>query len=158
MPADRQTSSPTIEAKVGMVERGWLLLVLLLILGCAGSGVCWVIATKRQFAAATQTDPTLGSQRGFLEALSASMASSVTVVCDARGTLTADVSRDCLLTATSCVGSILVGLDVHGQGFTGAIPEIAPDAIPAHLRSLDVSGNRLSGSIPTTIGRLANLT
>ena len=85
------------------------------------------------------------------------MASNLTTACDATGTLTADASLDCHLSHAQCIDDDLVGLSLRGQGFHGDLSWMASAAIPPHLRSLDLSGNRLSGTIPLTIARLSSL-
>ena len=49
----------------------------------------------------------------------------------------------------------VVGLDLHGNGLVGEIPDVVGSL--SQLTALDLGGNRLTGSIPSTLGELANL-
>ena len=50
----------------------------------------------------------------------------------------------------------VVGLDLHGNGLVGEIPDVVGSL--SQLTALDLSGNLLTGSIPSTLGELENLT
>jgi hypothetical protein len=146
------------ERRSSLHERCHLVLAILVILGSFCAAMKWVGATERGLAAANGA-PWLSAQRSFLVAFSSSMATSVTTACDAHGVLTANTSADCLLSAADCGGGTqLLGLNLRGQGFQGHIPEMHNGTIPEHLRSLDLADNMLSGTLPTSIGRLSSLT
>ena len=49
----------------------------------------------------------------------------------------------------------VVGLDLHGNGLVGEIPDVVGSL--SQLTALDLSGNLLTGSIPSALGELANL-
>jgi hypothetical protein len=91
----------------------------------------------------------------FLRALSSAMRTRVATACNASGTLTANAADLCKLTVVECTGDQLIGLNLAGQEFGGSIPEF--DTSPPRLTQFDVSANVLSGTLPTSIGRLSRL-
>lgn len=157
MAATVASTSGVQPARSSFRERCYLLLMLLLVLGSFGAAMFWRNATERRLDAVNEA-PWLTSQRRFLVAFSGSMATDVTVACDARGVLTANTSADCLLLAVNCVNDTkLTGLNLRGQGMFGRIPEAVVGRIPEHLRSLNLGNNVLDGTLPTSIGQLSSL-
>ena len=133
--------------------RCWLIFMLMMVSSFAFTGLIFVSVSFH--------DPLRAPQLIFMQMLSSSMTTRITAPCNASGTITASPRAVCNLWFANCTDDMqLSGLNLAGHYFHGSIPSIDTSdmhTVPQYLTTLDLSSNQLSGTLPTTIGRLSSL-
>jgi len=146
---DQQHGALSVEQKPSARGTYWLLTMLLLVIGCAASGLGWMYNKEGMYQQSNDSR--------FLTVLSAGMGTRVTTVCNANGTLTANAANICSLSVVACQDQKLVGLNLAGLGFRGSIPPFGATPTPRDMIRFDVSNNILSGTLPSSMAQLTNL-